>query len=213
MHRKMLRNVLFTVFIKPLIWIVLGLTVKHRDRLPLDGPAILVANHNSHLDTLLLMALYPTCKLVKVRPVAAKDYFCKKKYLEYVSRNILQIIPISRHRDCENRNPLDGVSQAIEQGAIIIYYPEGTRGLPEQLGQFKKGIAFLAKKHPQVSIVPIFLKGLGRVLPKGKRLFIPFNVKAIVGTPFKSNASHSDFVAALREKMTLLEKQIAYDAT
>lgn len=209
MYKKLLRNVLFTIFIRPLVWIVLGLTVKHRHRLPLEGPAVLVANHNSHLDTLLLMAPYPTRKLIKIRPVAAKDYFCKNKYLEYFSKSILQIIPISRGKDSENRNPLEAVSRAIGEGAIIIYYPEGTRGLPEQLGPFKKGIAFLAKRYPDVSIVPIFIKGLGRVLPKGRRVLVPFNVKAIVGTPFKNSANHSDLVVALREKMSLLEQQIA----
>jgi 1-acyl-sn-glycerol-3-phosphate acyltransferase len=209
MRKNILRDLIFILFFRPLVWVFLGLDVKHRDRLPLKGPAILVANHNSHMDTVVLMSLYPLKYLYQVRPVASADYFLSNRYLEWFSRRILQIIPIHRIiPKIKFKNPLEKVEEALQQGSILIYYPEGTRGEPEKMGEFKKGIGRLAKQYPEVPILPIYLHGLGKVLPKGQVLWVPFNVKVVVGKAITREVDGQDFIVHLRDKIASLAKEV-----
>ena len=76
---RLLKVLFFALIIKPLTLVLLGLNVRGRKNLPKNGPAIIAANHNSHLDTMVLMGLYPLGQVHKIRPVAAADYFLTKE--------------------------------------------------------------------------------------------------------------------------------------
>lgn len=202
---RLLRYIFFVALVRPVMLIVMGMNVRNRERLPLQGPAIIVANHNSHLDTMAIMTLFGMDRLHQVRPVAAADYFLKTKWWAWFSLRILGIIPIHREVRKTTAHPLAPISQALEQGQIVLLFPEGTRGEPEKRQPLQAGIAHLAKRHPDVAIVPIFMHGLGKALPRGEGLLVPFICDMFIGEPVHWTGDKSDFLDRLCQAFDKLE--------
>lgn len=200
MHR-LLRLLFFAAIVRPLVLVVLGLNVRHRERLPRHGPAIVVANHNSHLDTMVLMTLFPLRLLPHLRPAAAADYFLRSGPFAWFSREIIGIVPVDRTARERGLDPLTGCYAALERSDILLLFPEGTRGEPERLSTFKKGVSWLAERFPRVPVVPVFLHGLGKALPKGTALPVPFFCDVFVGEPVTWNGGREPFMAALEQRM------------
>jgi 1-acyl-sn-glycerol-3-phosphate acyltransferase len=198
----LLRWLFFAIIVRPIVAVVLGLNVRHRERLPHDGPSIVVANHNSHLDTLVLMTLFPLSKLPMLRPVAAQDYFFASRWLKWFSLKMIGIIPLERRIKSTSRHPLAPIDEAIDRGDIVILFPEGSRGEPEQVCEFKTGIAHLAERHPEVPISPVYLHGLGKALPKGEALLVPFFCDVFVGEPLTWCDDRRLFMERLSGTMT-----------
>ena len=195
---KLLRFIFFFLIVRPLVLLLLGLNVRHRDRLPSSGPAIVTANHNSHLDTMVVMSLFPMSMGSILRPVAAADYFLRSGFMRWFSTHIIGIIPIKRKRE-EGVDPFSDVTAALEAGQIIIIFPEGTRGEPEEMAEFKKGISYLVESHPDVPVVPIFMHGLGKAMPKGAWLPVPFFLDVFIGESLMWSGDREGFLADLRK--------------
>jgi 1-acyl-sn-glycerol-3-phosphate acyltransferase len=199
---RVLRHLFFLAIVRPVVLIVLGLNVRHRERLPSTGPAILVANHNSHLDTLVLMTLFPPRLLSRLRPVAAIDYFMKNRRLAWFAENIIGIIPVARKKRIEGEDPLAACHAALDNGSIVIFFPEGSRGEPERLSAFKSGIFYLAERHPAVPVIPVFMHGLGKALPRGEMVLVPFFVDVFAGDPIASGrGDKAAFMAELDRRI------------
>ncbi|MFD1435728.1 lysophospholipid acyltransferase family protein [Kroppenstedtia eburnea] len=200
----LLRWLFSLLIVRPLTLIVLGIHIRHRERLPEKGPAILVANHNSHLDTLVMMTLFPLRMLNRIRPVAAADYFLKNRWLAWFSLNIMHIIPLRRKGGQKSRDLFQGITTALAQGDLVILYPEGSRGEPERLQKYKSGIYHLARECPDVPIYPIFMHGLGKALPKGDPILVPFFCDVFVGEPFRWQEDRQAFMEELNLRMAEL---------
>lgn len=197
-EQKWLKILFFLLIVKPVVLIALGLNIINRKGLPKTGPAILAANHTSHLDTLVLMSLYPLSQLHRVRPVAAADYFMKNKWIAWFSIHCLDIIPIERAGKVPREELFQGCYTALANQQIIVFFPEGTRSLTEErVFRLKRGIHHLSQQYPDTQVVPIILQGLGKALPKGEALLVPFNCDVVIGEAMASNDDAEQYLAAL----------------
>ena len=205
-----LRTLFFALIVRPVMMIYLGTNVRRGELLPETGPAIIVANHNSHLDVFALMNVLGLKRLRNVRPVAAADYFMTRPLRRWFATRIVGIIPIDRNKQRreDGKHPLEPISEVIRNGGIILLFPEGSRGEPEEMKEFQSGVAHLAKRHPDVPIIPIFMRGLGKALPKGESLLVPIFCDLFVGQAIEAGLNKREFMDRLSESMQKLAEEM-----
>ena len=202
-------RLLFLMLIgRPIARLMTGADVIGRERLPLKGPAIIAANHNSHVDTVLLLTIFPPQALRWLRPAAAADYFLKDPVIGWFSRNIVGIVPVARARAGTGEDVLAPARQALADGAVVIIFPEGTRGpATDEMAQLKSGVARLAQAFPAAPVYPVWIEGAGRVLPKGAAIPVPMNCTVLVGEPIAWNDDRDAFMSQLRDNLLALKDQ------
>lgn len=197
---------LFTLCIAyPVVWIWLGVSVSNRRKLPVNGPAIIVANHNSHLDVLTLFTLFPLHTLVKVQPVAAADYFLKNKLVAWFALKVIGIIPV--YRGAHQANPLQACVNALAENKIVIIFPEGTRGEPGKFSEIKSGIWHLSQQCPDVPIIPVYMHGLDRSMGKGQKMPVPFFIEIYIDAPVLFEVDKVAFKKTLLSRFVALQQQ------
>jgi 1-acyl-sn-glycerol-3-phosphate acyltransferase len=196
--------------VRPALAIICGANVRHRERLPTRGPAILASNHNSHLDTLVLLDLCPAETLPHLRPVAAADYFLTKPWLAWIAIRLVGILPVRRKVFRHKPNPLNLLVRALRKEQILVFFPEGTRGEPEVMMEFKAGLARLAEAMPDCPVIPVYCHGLGKALPKGEWIPVPFFADIFVGEPlrFREFGSRKSFMVEFACRMDSLRSQL-----
>ena len=205
-----LRFLLLILVARPLALFMTGADVSGRERLPLKGPAIVAANHSSHVDTLLLLAIFPSRALARVRPAAAADYFLKDPVIGWFSRHVIGIVPVARLKAGRDEDVLAPARAALAAGDIVVVFPEGTRGDGEEgdgMGQLKSGVARLAEAFPDAPVTPVWIQGAGRVLPKGEAIPVPLNCAVLVGEHLAWEGDRHAFMAKLRAALLALKAE------
>ncbi len=194
------------MFLRPLMALFIGLRVRGREHLPEEDPFILVANHSSHLDTAALLSLFPVARLKRIRPCAAADYFERTRTISWLSRWLFNVLPIRRtgvpaHAE---DHPIRLMREALERGESLLLFPEGTRGRGTEMAPFKPGVAYLAEQRPDVPIVPAYLTNMGRALPKGEFLPVPFFCEVRIGAPFHPRGTREEMLGTVRAAVEAL---------
>lgn len=177
------------------ILIRLWLRLVHRLRITGDSlPAescILVANHSSHLDAVVLQAVVPLHRLHRVFPAAAEDYFFRSLHRMLFATIFVNALPFARSTHI--RQSLSLCRALLETpGNILILFPEGSRSVDGRMDAFRPGIGALVA-GTSIPVVPCWIEGAARAWPKGKRLPRPRQVSLRVGTPLR-------FAEAVEEK-------------
>jgi len=168
-------------FVRPVLMWFIGVRFRRRNRVP-RGPCVVVSNHNSHLDAAVLMTLFPIGRLPHVHPIAAADYFGTNWIKRTAAMILMNGIPIER-RPKAGSDPLAPISQALEAGESLVFFPEGSRGEAGVVAPFRPGIGRLVRSSPGVLVVPVFLAGPERIWPRGEVVPVPLSIDAIVGRP------------------------------
>ena len=117
-------------------------------------PAVILCNHQSHLD------LMPMLQLSEKIVVLTKDWVWHNPFYGYVIRNA-EFYPVSMGTD----ELLPRLRSLVERGYSIVVYPEGTRSEDCSIMRFHQGAFYLAKELG-IDILPTILYGAGKVLPK-----------------------------------------------
>ena len=130
----------------------------------LNGPVIFAANHTSHLDTGIVLAALPERFRDKCVVAAAADYFFDRPWKAVLSSLLLGAIPVERGR--VNRQSADIAAELLGSGWSLVIFPEGGRSTDGWGQEFRGGAAYLAKRC-SVPVVPIHLKGVRPIFPKG----------------------------------------------
>ncbi len=172
-----LLKIFYRYIMLPFLKLIVGISFKGRERFKGLEQFIIVANHNSHIDTAAILASIPAEMVGKTHPVAAADHF--KGLGRFLSSLLFNAVFIRRG----SIKSIKDMQEILDRGESIIIFPEGTRGTPEVMSKFKKGVAVLLRSNPTVPCVPIYLSGLGKVMPKDDGLVVPFSSKLVIGTP------------------------------
>ena len=208
MHKFTLQ-IIFSFLLRNFLKIIVGVKFKKAKFLLQESQFIIVANHNSHLDTMAIMASLPRKIVHKVRPVAAADHFGKTKSKEKLTNYFVNTLLIQRKRDKEHpdNDPINKMIKALDEGYSLIIFPEGTRGEPEIQQPLKPGIAYVLSQRPHIKYIPAYLKGMGKAMPKDDNLIIPFDSSLTYGEPKHIiNTDIADILKEIETELTALSK-------
>jgi 1-acyl-sn-glycerol-3-phosphate acyltransferase len=170
---KHLLLVLIYKGVMPLFLKLVGVKIVPKKPLQPNRQYIIVANHNSHIDTMALMSSIPLKDLNRTHPVAAATYFGKNSWLAVLSKLFVNTILIKRSEEGGESTALDVLGNFLSKGHSLIIFPEGSRGEPEKMQAFRKGIGVLL--YPHIPYIPVYIQGTGKILPKGERLIVPYD--------------------------------------
>jgi long-chain acyl-CoA synthetase len=177
-------------------------TIEGLENVPAEGSCIIVANHTSHLDGLLLLSSLKK-REKDVLFLAARDYFFSGQKLGAFAAYILPIIPLDREGNIGAlRQNLRQLNTSRRSGRIIVMFPEGTRSRDGRLQPFRGGFGYIAL-HLDVPVVPCLLSGCFEGLPRGAWFPKRRRLRARFGAALSRVSTKEDIVSlahkALRE--------------
>jgi 1-acyl-sn-glycerol-3-phosphate acyltransferase len=195
-----------SVIMRTFLRVIVGVRFLNREGLKKKKQYIIVANHNSHLDTMSILAALPLRMIHKTHPIAAGDYFGQSPMRAFFTRFFVNaiLIPRSRPKPGETGpDPIQLMLNALDKGHSLILFPEGSRGEPEKLQKFKRGIGIVLEQRPTIPYIPVFMKGLGKSLPKGDPVLVPFISYVNIGEGKTCTAKDVDGIVAEVEQEIL----------
>jgi 1-acyl-sn-glycerol-3-phosphate acyltransferase len=157
------------------------LTIHNRERIPKKPPFVLVANHASHLDALVLAAPLPWKQRDKIFPIAAGDVFFETPMVSAFAAYMLNALPMWRKK-CGPHALEQLRRKLVEDPCAYILFPEGARSRDGAMLPFKPGLGMLIA-GTDVPVVPCHLQGCYDALPADCKIPRPRRITVRIGEP------------------------------
>lgn len=173
-----------------------GLRVEGRENLPSDRPVIYISNHQSNFDILALFAGLPG----QFRWLAKEELFHIPLFGLTMRR--AGYISIDRSDRKKAIRSMSAAAQRIAAGASVTIFPEGTRSPDGSLLPFKKG-AFTLALQSQVPIVPLVIRGSGKIMPKHSKWIRGGTIRLTIFPPIATAGLAAEDRDGLMERVRL----------
>ncbi len=170
------------------------------DRIPSEGGGLVVMNHQSFLDPLLVGAPLS-------RPISylARENLFRVPFVGWVIRNTY-VMPINR--DAASTASIRQAVGRMAHGFLVGIFPEGTRTADGTVGEFKPGFVALIRRSG-LPVYPVGIAGAGEVMPRGPLRFRRRQVCVVYGEPilpdelqaFAGRGREEELVALVRERV------------
>ena len=173
---------------------------------------IYYGNHSSHLDFVMIWSALPPRLRRSARPVAGRDYWERGALRRHLASRVFRAVLIERAsgspQEASARAAIEHMAREMGDRYSLIVFPEGTRSVNGEVGNFKSGLYHLSQARPDVELVPVYLENLNRILPKGEMLPVPMMSRVTFGPAFPANRWNDkpEFLLQVREALMQLRE-------
>lgn len=195
------------------VWFFSRLRVFGVERLPADPRFIVASNHPSHIDTGLVAIALPLRLRRRLVVMAAADNFFTSRRTSILSALLMGAIPVDRFKVDRRSSQLP--RELLNQGFTVLVYPEGGRSLPDgTMQEHKPGAAWLSHRA-DVAVVPTWISGSAKVLPKGGSRPRRSKCTVTFGEPIKPAEGESSrrYAKRLEEVLVALGREVEGSAS
>ena len=183
----------------------------------MTGPA----NHQSHLDTPVILDALPARWRYRVAPAMAKEFFKahfypdqygRKAYIQnsanyYLASLFFNAFPLPQ-RESGTRQTLRYIGELISRGYSILIYPEGKRTQAGEIARFQPGAAMIAARL-DIPVVPVRLEGLDRVLHQSWKFPQRGHARVTFGAPISLKGNdYAEMAGRLEAAVTALDQPL-----
>jgi 1-acyl-sn-glycerol-3-phosphate acyltransferase len=157
------------------------LQIQGREHLPAEPPFVLIANHASHLDALLLTTVLPMRFRDQTFPIAARDVFFESHPVAAFAATVINAIPVYR-RAIGGHGLANLRERMLSDPCVLVLFPEGGRTRTGAMTRFKPGIGMLVA-GTSIPVLPCHIHGAFEAMPANRWILRPNKLKIRMGSP------------------------------